>query len=76
MKPKTNSNNGHKVVYKSNSMLRAMMLREQLEKTGIPVALKYESVEYAPGSQLNISSEVQLLVSRDMADEAQALLYC
>lgn len=62
------------VVYTTQGMLRAEVLKGKLVSAGIPVMLKYESVGQTMGIIVDGLGEVKVLVPKEREQEARELL--
>lgn len=62
------------VIYNSAGMMRAQVIKSKLEGAGIPVLLDYESVGAVIGITVDGLGEVRVLVPKDRAEEARALI--
>lgn len=62
------------VVYTSQGMVAAEMIKNKLESAGIPALLKYESVGRVMGLTLDGLGEVKVLVPREREQEAREML--
>ncbi len=63
------------VIYSSAGMMKAQVIKSKLEGAGIPVLLDYESVGHVIGITIDGLGEVRVLVPRDRAEEARALIH-
>jgi hypothetical protein len=61
-------------VYMASGQLAAQVIKTKLESFGIPVLLSYESLGIVMGLTVDGLGEVRVLVPRNRAEEAQALL--
>lgn len=65
---------GLTLVYTSQGMLPAQVIKTKLEAAGIPVLLEYESAGQAIGITLDGLGEVHVLVPSDFAEDARRVL--
>lgn len=65
---------GLTVVYSSQGMLPAQVIKTKLESAGIPVLLDYESAGQAIGLTVDGLGEVHVLVPDAYAEEAQRII--
>lgn len=65
---------GLTLVYTSQGMLPAQVIKTKLEAAGIPVLLKYESAGQAIGITLDGLGEVHVLVPNEFAADARRVL--
>lgn len=65
---------GLTVVYVTQGLLKAQVIKAKLEDSGIPVLLDYESVGPVIGVTVDGLGEVRVLVPTQHADEARALI--
>jgi len=61
-------------VYVANGLVAAETIKNKLESAGIPALLKYESVGRIIGLTVDGLGQVEVLVARERADDARALL--
>lgn len=62
------------VVYTSQGMLRAQVIKSKLESQGIPAFLKYESLGPVFGVTIDGLGEVKVLVPKEREQEARAAI--
>ena len=62
------------VVYTTNGMMRAEIIKGKLESAGIPALLKYESAGLIYGLTIDGMGQVQVLVQKTREVEARELL--
>lgn len=62
------------VIYSSAGLMKAQVIKSKLEGAGIPVLLDYESVGPVIGITVDGLGQVRVLVPRDRAEEAKALI--
>lgn len=62
------------VIYSSAGLMKAQVIKSKLEGAGIPVLLDYESVGPVIGITVDGLGQVRVLVPRDRAEEARALI--
>jgi len=65
---------GLTLVYTSQGMLPAQVIKSKLETAGIPVLLDYESAGQALGLTVDGLGEVHVLVPDDYAEDAVSVL--
>ena len=61
-------------IYRSAGMIKAQVIKSKLEGAGIPVLLDYESLGPVIGVTIDGLGEVRVLVPKDRAEEAMALI--
>lgn len=62
------------VVYTTQGMMRAEVVKSKLESAGIPAMLKYESAGRTFGIIIDGLGEVKVLVQKERETEARELL--
>ncbi|MBC7258125.1 MAG: DUF2007 domain-containing protein [Chloroflexi bacterium] len=65
---------GLTLVYTSQGMLPAQVIKTKLEAAGIPALLEYESAGQAIGITMDGLGEVHVFVPDDFADDARRVL--
>ena len=62
------------VTVRTASYLEAQIIKGRLESEGIPALLSYESAGLVYGITVDGLGEVKIMVPRDLAEEAKAIL--